>query len=214
HVPSNWPIHSTSGHTQNQSNACGVSPFGHPGLTVWLSTPPGLSQIPTSFIGSYYQGIHRAPLPTYPTNNPTKQGHQPHKPQIEQIQQPNQRWLPSHRYNHYKTDTPTHNRPACRTLNKMLASTIQLPQQHPTNTNHNPNTDLVNDSTNNYSLFNASIHQSITVCRNKQLNTKTLTPAARQQNQPIPTTQPMVRTTSQNVQNPANDTKAHNTPLA
>lgn|SRR5690625_1187629 len=36
-----------------------------------LSTPPGLSQIPTSFIGSYYQGIHRVPLATYPTTNPT-----------------------------------------------------------------------------------------------------------------------------------------------
>ena len=28
------------------------SPFGHPGITVRLSTPPGLSQIPTSFFGS------------------------------------------------------------------------------------------------------------------------------------------------------------------
>ena len=42
----------------------GVSPFGHPGITVRLSTPPGLSQIPTSFIGSRCQGIHRAPLET------------------------------------------------------------------------------------------------------------------------------------------------------
>ncbi len=42
---------------------CGrVSPFGHPGITVRLSTPPGLSQIPTSFIGSRCQGIHRTPL--------------------------------------------------------------------------------------------------------------------------------------------------------
>ena len=37
-----------------------------------LSTPPGLSQIPTSFIGSYYQGIHRALLKTYPTTNPER----------------------------------------------------------------------------------------------------------------------------------------------
>ena len=42
----------------------GVSPFGHPGITVRLSTPPGLSQIPTSFIGSRCQGIHRTPLKT------------------------------------------------------------------------------------------------------------------------------------------------------
>ena len=44
-----------------RSQACGVSPFGHPGLNVRLSTPPGLSQIPTSFIGSCCQGIHHAP---------------------------------------------------------------------------------------------------------------------------------------------------------
>ena len=42
----------------------GVSPFGNPGINVRLSTPPGLSQIPTSFIGSCCQGIHHAPLET------------------------------------------------------------------------------------------------------------------------------------------------------
>jgi hypothetical protein len=47
----------------------GVSPFGHPGITVRLSTPPGLSQIPTSFIGSRCQGIHRVPLQTSPQTN-------------------------------------------------------------------------------------------------------------------------------------------------
>ena len=41
-----------------------VSPFGNPRITVWLSTPRGLSQIPTSFIGSWCQGIHRVPLKT------------------------------------------------------------------------------------------------------------------------------------------------------
>ena len=29
-----------------------VSPFGHPRITAWLPTPQGLSQAPTSFIGS------------------------------------------------------------------------------------------------------------------------------------------------------------------
>ena len=48
-------------------NSCRVSPFGNPRITVWLSTTRGLSQIPTSFIGSWYQGIHRAPLKTYDT---------------------------------------------------------------------------------------------------------------------------------------------------
>lgn len=42
-----------------------VSPFGNPRITVWLSTPRGLSQIPTSFFGSWYQGIHRVPLKTW-----------------------------------------------------------------------------------------------------------------------------------------------------
>ena len=36
-----------------------VSPFGNPRITVWLSTPRGLSQIATSFFGSRCQGIHR-----------------------------------------------------------------------------------------------------------------------------------------------------------
>ena len=43
-----------------------VSPFGNPRITVWLSTTRGLSQIPTSFFGSWYQGIHRVPLKTWP----------------------------------------------------------------------------------------------------------------------------------------------------
>ena len=41
-----------------------VSPFGHPRITVWLPTPRGLSQAPTSFIGSWCQGIHRVLLVT------------------------------------------------------------------------------------------------------------------------------------------------------
>jgi hypothetical protein len=43
-----------------------VSPFGNPRITVRLPTPRGLSQVPTSFIGSWCQGIHRAPLLTWP----------------------------------------------------------------------------------------------------------------------------------------------------
>jgi hypothetical protein len=42
-----------------------VSPFGNPRIEVWLPTPRGLSQAPTSFIGSWCQGIHRAPLLTW-----------------------------------------------------------------------------------------------------------------------------------------------------
>ena len=42
-----------------------VSPFGHPRIKVWLPTPRGFSQAPTSFIGFWCQGIHRAPLITW-----------------------------------------------------------------------------------------------------------------------------------------------------
>ncbi len=43
-----------------------VSPFGNPRITARLAAPRGLSQPPTSFIGSWCQGIHRAPLLTWP----------------------------------------------------------------------------------------------------------------------------------------------------
>ena len=42
-----------------------VSLFGNPRINVWLPTPRGLSQAPTSFIGSWCQGIHRVPLSTW-----------------------------------------------------------------------------------------------------------------------------------------------------
>lgn len=48
---------------------CWVSPFGNPRITARLTAPRGISQPPTSFIGSLRQGIHRAPLDTYNTQN-------------------------------------------------------------------------------------------------------------------------------------------------
>jgi hypothetical protein len=68
---------------------CRVSPFGHPRIIARLATPRGLSQPPTSFIGSWCQGIHHALLVAWPqrcsrplcssqtTNNPTTNPHQP-----------------------------------------------------------------------------------------------------------------------------------------
>ncbi len=47
-------------------DSCRVSPFGHPRITARLAAPRGLSQPPTSFFGSWCQGIHRAPLITWP----------------------------------------------------------------------------------------------------------------------------------------------------
>ena len=49
-------------------DSCRVSPFGNPRITARLTAPRGLSQPPTSFIGSWCQGIHRAPLLTCPQN--------------------------------------------------------------------------------------------------------------------------------------------------
>ncbi len=48
-------------------HACWVSPFGDPRITARLAAPRGLSQPPTSFIGSWCQGIHRVLLHTYNT---------------------------------------------------------------------------------------------------------------------------------------------------
>ena len=68
-------------------HSCRVSPFGHPRIHARLTAPRGISQPPTSFIGSQCQGIHHAPLNTYntkpknesPTHTPPKEstcGHQ------------------------------------------------------------------------------------------------------------------------------------------
>jgi hypothetical protein len=50
-----------------------VSPFGHPRITARLPTPQGLSQAPTSFIGSRCQGIHHVPFKACHTNTQQKQ---------------------------------------------------------------------------------------------------------------------------------------------
>jgi len=47
-------------------DSCRVSPFGNPRITARLAAPRGLSQPPTSFFGSWCQGIHRVPLITWP----------------------------------------------------------------------------------------------------------------------------------------------------
>ncbi len=47
-------------------DSCRVSPFGNPRITARLTAPRGLSQPPTSFIGSWCQDIHRVPLLTWP----------------------------------------------------------------------------------------------------------------------------------------------------
>jgi hypothetical protein len=51
---------------------CGVPPFGHPRINARLAAPRGLTQPPTSFIGSWCPGIHRVPLTTWPHKNPAR----------------------------------------------------------------------------------------------------------------------------------------------
>lgn len=64
-------------------HSCRVSPFGHPRIHARLTAPRGISQPPTSFIGSQCQGIHHAPLNTYNTKpkneSPTHNTHPPPK---------------------------------------------------------------------------------------------------------------------------------------
>jgi hypothetical protein len=50
-----------------------VPPFGHPRINARLPTPQGLSQAPTSFIGSRCQGIHHVPLIACLTNTQRRQ---------------------------------------------------------------------------------------------------------------------------------------------
>ena len=64
-----------------------VSPFGHPRITARLPTPQGLSQAPTSFIGSRCQGIHHVPFTacrhqhhTTPNSSPQTNNPTVHKP--------------------------------------------------------------------------------------------------------------------------------------
>src|SRR3954447_6630879 len=47
-------------------DSCRVSPFGNPRINARSAAPRGLSQPPTSFFGSWCQGIHRAPSLTWP----------------------------------------------------------------------------------------------------------------------------------------------------
>ena len=64
HFPAFPPRHLYIQRRVTPHNWCWVSPFGNPGITALLTTPPGISQPHTSFIGSWYQDIHHAPYIT------------------------------------------------------------------------------------------------------------------------------------------------------
>src|SRR6476661_4053321 len=65
HFPT-FPPHALYIQARVTTHHCGwVSPFGNPRISARLTAPRGLSQPPTSFIGSWCQGIHRTLLNTY-----------------------------------------------------------------------------------------------------------------------------------------------------
>jgi hypothetical protein len=102
-----------------------VPPFGNPRITARLPAPRGLSQAPTSFIGSWCQGIHRAPLKTFTTQHKIAQiqrcsrplyssqatgSHRPHTRHQPQTRKPETVYL--------KAATHTHHTPAPKSTSK------------------------------------------------------------------------------------------------
>ena len=99
-------------------HSCRVSPFGHPRIHARLTAPRGITQPPTSFIGSQCQGIHHAPLNTYNT-----------KPKNESPT-PQRVWISEKLHiRHTKTRTPKRHGPLRARCSQPL-STNQTP--HPT----------------------------------------------------------------------------------
>ena len=98
-------------------HSCRVSPFGHPRIHARLTAPRGISQPPTSFIGSQCQGIHHAPLNTYNDNFSHKK--LLYKPIFGKIAHP-----------HTNTPPPERGRTSCCARCSQPLSTNQTP--HPT----------------------------------------------------------------------------------
>ena len=148
-------------------HSCRVSPFGHPRIHARLTAPRGISQPPTSFIGSQCQGIHHAPLNTYntkpqnelqnqknctSTHNTTRnpQGPQPHcvpdarnhYPQIKHHTPPPKREATTHPL----PPTGQDHRPVVSKPNSVLSGSITsaLPRRlnvchlHPPDTHYRP----------------------------------------------------------------------------
>ena len=113
-----------------------VSPFGHPRITARLPTPRGLSQAPTSFIGSWCQGIHHVPLVACLNNVKTTQLQRPTTtPQSDAMaimliaQTHTTHPPPPHR----TTQREVRQSPGGSSACLMLASTIQISNTNPTN---------------------------------------------------------------------------------
>ena len=107
-------------------HGCRVPPFGHPRINARLTAPRGLSRPPTSFIGSWYQGIHHAPLTTY-TKPAQQRAHH------------TQRSEHTKKLNTLQTTTTPHSAKEEREpMVAMLASTIQFTNTHPQPTTPDP----------------------------------------------------------------------------
>ena len=107
-----------------------VTPFGHPRITARLTAPRGLSQPPTSFIGSWYQGIHRMPLPTYPQHT--------RRSQITRCSRPlctSQRTTQENTPTPHPT-TPHTARPSAPRARSLKTQQRTAPPPHPTHQGH------------------------------------------------------------------------------
>src|SRR3712207_2491521 len=105
---------------------CGVPPFGHPRINARLAAPRGLSQPPTSFIGSWCPGIHRVPLTTWPHSyNTPHTPRPPPPPRREEARPPSPRRCGGL---HSKKDPRVH----CPFLNGQPAPTPTPPPPNPT----------------------------------------------------------------------------------
>ena len=92
-------------------HSCRVSPFGHPRIHARLTAPRGISQPPTSFIGSQCQGIHHAPLYTYNTKNHYREKlhhNKPHPPAPGKPRKTSTRGLMLATTIHKSNTTPRH----------------------------------------------------------------------------------------------------------
>jgi hypothetical protein len=104
-----------------------VPPFGHPRINARLTAPRGLSRPPTSFIGSWYQGIHRAPYLTY--TNPHTPTRQPPTPAHTRSRKPARG--PRRRHTHQGEQTRTNVRIQARDTHPRRVPGTLIGSTHP-----------------------------------------------------------------------------------
>ncbi len=104
-------------------NSSWVSPFGHPRINARLPTPQGISQAPTSFIGSRCQGIHHVPLTTCPQQTTNTHKHHTQQHPCTHVSSPS-RNKPRLR-EHTKQSTKQHDTPHTHTPRQTHQRAIQ-----------------------------------------------------------------------------------------